>query len=75
MYSDHLDNGERKTYWCKDNKIYSTESDGYSGTKTHVYLEDNDQWKLQKVWAQFHDIFRAGRRSKSAEIKRAFDSF
>lgn len=65
-YTDYLDvNG--KTYWKKDGEIVSTENDGYGGVVTHRY-------DINTIWPQLHDIFTAGRKNKSNEIKRAIES-
>lgn len=62
-----------KTYWIEDGRIFSHHKDGFGDVISQVHLELDDNWALEKIWAQMHDIFAFGKQTKLKEIKNALE--
>jgi hypothetical protein len=70
MYAKALQTGS-KTYHFEKGRIFSLERNGFGDVITQVHMESTDERAMEKVWAQFHDIFTYGQREKLKEIHRA----
>lgn len=75
-YEKHLQIGRKNYYYDEETgKILSLEKNSFGDVITKVYLNTNDKDALEKVWAQFHDIYHYGRKSKVEELERALRSY